>query len=141
MLLALAMVFVVELRNVCKVLCAVEASFRVSCCKMKRTPTLAKSRTSSVTVNVALDDWAGEAVTVVDVEVESVDVDNVDVAIVDVTVVDGNQVLVNVCVTVTVVVGARVLLESVMLIVSVVVVDCPAMTVIVAMFSFSTTAA
>lgn len=139
MLLALAMVFVEEPKKVCKVLCAVEASFRVSCCKIKRTPTRAKSRTCSVTVNVALDDWAGEAV--VDVEVENVDGDNVDVAIVDVTVVDGAQVLVKVCVIVTVVVGAMMMLESVMLMVSVVVVDCPAMTVIVAMLSLSATAA
>lgn len=136
MLLAFTMVFEDEPKNVCSVLCAVEASFRVSCCKTKRTPTLAKSRTSCVTVNVALDDWAGDAEADVDVELESV-----EVAIVDVKVVDGAKVLVNVFVTVMVVVGARVLLESVTLIVSVVVVDCPAMTVMVAMFWLPTAAA
>lgn len=137
MLLALSMVIAAELKKVCKVLCAVEAWSRVSCCKTKRTPTLAKSRTSSVTVNVAVDEVAAGAEEV-DVVVE---LDKVEVAIVDVSVVDGAHVLVNVLVTVTVVVGASVLLESVRLIVSVVVVDCPAMTVMVAMFPASTTAA
>lgn len=117
-----------DVKNVCSELWAVVASVKLSCCRTSRTPTLAKSRTCWETVNVALVVVAGSEDTVVAVDVTG----GVVVAIVDV--VEGSQSLVMVRVIVTVVVGWTELKPMV----SVVVVDWPAMMVRVAMPTFST---
>lgn len=102
------------------------ASSKLSCWRIYRTPTLAKSNISSVAVNAVLELVAEDDAEVV-----------VAVAVDDA----GGQLLVKVLVTVMVVVGGVVEEEAVTSIVSVVVDDGPAMTVMVAMVSSFTTAA
>jgi hypothetical protein len=125
MLLALEIVVEVDEKNICSVLWAVVASSKLSCWRIYRTPTLAKSNISSVAVNAVLELVAEDAAEVV-----------VAVAVDDA----GGQLLVKVLVTVMVVVGG-VVEEEVTSIVSVVVDDGPAMTVMVAMASSFTAAA
>lgn len=129
-LLAAAMVAPVaaDEKNVCSELWAVVASVRLSCCNTSKTPTLAKSRAFCETVKVALGVVTGAA----EVAVVAVAV-GVDVAIVE----EGTHSLVIVRVMVMVVVGER---EDKPM-VSVVVVDWPAMMVRVAMPMFSAAAA
>lgn len=132
-LLAAAIVVPVaaEVKKVCSELWAVVASVKLSCCRTRRIPTLAKSSTCWETVKLALVVVAGWAVAVVAVDITA----GVVVATVDV--VEGTQSLVIVLVMVTVVVGRT---EDTP-IVNVVVVDWPAMIVRVAIPTFSTAAA
>ena len=128
MLLAPAIVVVVEAKNICSVLWAVVASSRVSCCRIYKTPTLAKSNASDVAVNV---------------ELELVAEDDADVVVADAVDEAGGQLAVYVFVIVTVVVWGveDADVDEVTSIVRVVVDDGPAMTVIVATVSSFTAAA
>lgn len=114
-----------DVKNVCSELWAVVASVRLSCCRMSRTPTLAKSRACCETVKVVL----GVVVAGADVAVVAVDIDSGVVVGASVDVVEGNQSVVIVRVIVIVVVGE----SEDKPIVSVVVVDWPAIMVRVAM--------